>query len=172
MGLIRVTGGSEGVKEYLENGEKQGREQTRDELDERIVLSGDLEIVDRIVNEMTNEGDKYLHITHSFKEDSLPIEVLQNLSNEVEEFFLAGYKKEEYCYYSEVHLPKIKSLIDQVTGDEKIRVVHFHAIIPKISEINKISSENSRSVEEIAGAAEHLSKMTENLNSKLGEFRT
>lgn len=45
-------------------------------------------------------------------------------------------------------------------------------IITKISEINKISSENSRSVEEIAGAAEHLSKMTENLNHKLGEFRT
>ncbi len=45
-------------------------------------------------------------------------------------------------------------------------------IITKISEINKISSENSRSVEEIAGAAEHLSKMTEHLNSKLGEFRT
>lgn len=45
-------------------------------------------------------------------------------------------------------------------------------IINKISEINKISSDNSRSVEEIAGAAEHLSKMTENLNSKLGEFRT
>ena len=45
-------------------------------------------------------------------------------------------------------------------------------IITKISEIIKISSENSRSVEEIAGAAELLSKMTEHLNSKLGEFRT
>ena len=50
--------------------------------------------------------------------------------------------------------------------------VDIEKIINKISEINKISSENSRSVEEIAGAAEHLSKMTENLNDKLGEFRT
>ena len=45
-------------------------------------------------------------------------------------------------------------------------------MIGQIAEINKISSDNSRSVEEIAGAAEHLSKMTENLNNKLGEFRT
>ncbi|WP_041956162.1 methyl-accepting chemotaxis protein [Sulfurospirillum arsenophilum] len=52
------------------------------------------------------------------------------------------------------------------TGDE------IEIIITKISEINKISVENSRSVEEIAGAAEHLSRMTENLNHKLGEFRT
>ena len=52
------------------------------------------------------------------------------------------------------------------TGDE------IEIIIDKIGEINKISTENSRSVEEIAEAAEHLSKMTENLNHKLGEFRT
>ena len=52
------------------------------------------------------------------------------------------------------------------TGDE------IETIINKIGEINKISTQNSRSVEEIAGAADHLSKMTENLNHKLGEFRT
>lgn len=52
------------------------------------------------------------------------------------------------------------------TGDE------IEIIITKISEINKISTDNSRSVEEIASAAEHLSRMTENLNHKLGEFRT
>ena len=41
-----------------------------------------------------------------------------------------------------------------------------------VSEINDISSQNARSVEEIASAAEHLSRMTEALNSKLSEFRT
>ena len=71
------------------------------------------------------------------------------------------------------------SLIDAVTAiseqtvDSYVRTGNdLDTIITKISEITKISSENSRSVEEIAGAAEHLSKMTENLNSKLGEFRT
>ncbi|MBP1681381.1 MAG: methyl-accepting chemotaxis protein [Proteobacteria bacterium] len=46
------------------------------------------------------------------------------------------------------------------------------AMINDVSQINDISSENARSVEEIAGAAEHLNKMTEILNLKLSEFRT
>ena len=41
-----------------------------------------------------------------------------------------------------------------------------------ISNINHISTENARSVEEIAAAAEHLNKMTDTLNNKLAEFRT
>ncbi|WP_263832343.1 methyl-accepting chemotaxis protein [Sulfurospirillum oryzae] len=45
-------------------------------------------------------------------------------------------------------------------------------MIGDISQINDISSENARSVEEIAGAAEHLNKMTEMLNLKLSEFKT
>ncbi len=45
-------------------------------------------------------------------------------------------------------------------------------MISDVTQINDISSQNARSVEEIAGAAEHLSKMTEMLNLKLSEFRT
>ena len=45
-------------------------------------------------------------------------------------------------------------------------------MIDNVAQINDISSQNARSVEEIAGAAEHLSKMTEMLNLKLSEFRT
>jgi methyl-accepting chemotaxis protein len=45
-------------------------------------------------------------------------------------------------------------------------------IVRKVDDINEISSSNTRSVEEIASAAEHLYKLTEELNSKLGEFRT
>jgi len=45
-------------------------------------------------------------------------------------------------------------------------------IMQDISKINKISGENSRSVEEISSAAEHLDRMTDELNSKLGEFKT
>jgi methyl-accepting chemotaxis protein len=70
-------------------------------------------------------------------------------------------------------------IIDTVTNITEHTVDNYietgkdiEKVISQIAEINKISSENSRSVEEIAGAAEHLSKMTENLNSKLSEFRT
>lgn len=45
-------------------------------------------------------------------------------------------------------------------------------IINGVGQINDISSQNARSVEEIAAAAEHLSRMTETLNLKLSEFRT
>ena len=49
---------------------------------------------------------------------------------------------------------------------------NVNEIMEGISNINQISSENARSVEEIASAAEHLNKMTDALNSKLSVFRT
>ena len=42
----------------------------------------------------------------------------------------------------------------------------------QVSIISKISSQNARSMEEIASAAEHLNEMTETLNNKLNEFKT
>ncbi len=45
-------------------------------------------------------------------------------------------------------------------------------IVEQVSTINTISTQNARSMEEIASAAEHLNSMTETLNNKLGEFRT
>lgn len=45
-------------------------------------------------------------------------------------------------------------------------------IITSIEEINGLSTQNARSVEEIASAAEHMNKMTETLKDKLDEFRT
>ncbi len=45
-------------------------------------------------------------------------------------------------------------------------------ITTQVSIISGISSQNARSMEEIASAAEHLNEMTETLNNKLNEFRT
>lgn len=44
-------------------------------------------------------------------------------------------------------------------------------IVDLVTNINAITSENARSVEEIASAADHLSKLAENLNLKLGQFQ-
>ncbi|WP_060825801.1 methyl-accepting chemotaxis protein [Sulfurospirillum cavolei] len=44
-------------------------------------------------------------------------------------------------------------------------------IVDLVTNINAITSENARSVEEIASAADHLSKLAENLNAKLGQFQ-
>jgi methyl-accepting chemotaxis protein len=63
--------------------------------------------------------------------------------------------------------------ITENTVDDYLKTGHdIEMIIVKIGEITNISTENSRSIEEIATAAEHLNTMTENLNHKLGEFRT
>jgi len=45
-------------------------------------------------------------------------------------------------------------------------------IISQMDSINTLSSSNARSVEEIASAAEHLHKLTEQLNTQLESFRT
>jgi methyl-accepting chemotaxis protein len=45
-------------------------------------------------------------------------------------------------------------------------------IVSQVSEINEISSNNARNVEEIAAAAEHLNSMTDELHSKLEVFKT
>ncbi|MDQ1341275.1 MAG: methyl-accepting chemotaxis protein, partial [Campylobacterota bacterium] len=47
----------------------------------------------------------------------------------------------------------------------------IEAIAKQIEEINVISSENARSVEEISAAADHLNKMTENLSSRLEVYK-
>ena len=44
-------------------------------------------------------------------------------------------------------------------------------IVGLVSNINNLTSENARSVEEIASAADHLSKLAESLNAKLNQFR-
>jgi len=40
-----------------------------------------------------------------------------------------------------------------------------------VSNINTLTSQNARSVEEIAAAADHLSRLAENLNNKLNQFQ-
>jgi len=46
------------------------------------------------------------------------------------------------------------------------------AIATQINEINELSSQNARNVEEIASAAEHLNSMTDNLHTQLETFKT
>ncbi len=46
------------------------------------------------------------------------------------------------------------------------------AIATQVNEINELSSQNARNVEEIAAAAEHLNSMTDNLHTQLETFKT
>lgn len=59
-----------------------------------------------------------------------------------------------------------------VSVENSAKIVHdTDKIVTLVTNINSITSENARSVEEIAAAADHLSKLAENLNAKLGQFK-
>lgn len=61
---------------------------------------------------------------------------------------------------------------DKTVNDFEKTGKDVEAIVEKVAQINTISSNNARNVEEIAAAADHLNSMTEELNSKLETFRT
>ena len=59
-----------------------------------------------------------------------------------------------------------KNVVDYIkTGDNVTEILN------DTNNINVISSQNTKSIEEIAAAAEHLNKMTETLNNKLDKFK-
>src|SRR6187402_1933065 len=129
--LVRVDGAKEGIREYLEKGHKQGREFSRDMLDERLVLSGDLEVTDKIITNMTTDADRYLHVTLSFKEDYVSQETLDAVVRDFRTFAFSAFDGDEYNMYAEAHLPKIKSYLNRQTGELVERKPHIHIVIPK-----------------------------------------
>ncbi|WP_293042078.1 LPD7 domain-containing protein [Paraburkholderia sp.] len=131
--LIRLSGHHDGVKEYLENGRKVGREHDRDEMDERVVLAGDLDLTNAVIQSIdaAPNVDRYLSITLSFKEDHVDRETLLQIARDFEAFALHAYRPDEYCFYAEAHLPRIKSYIDKSTGQLVERKPHIHIVIPK-----------------------------------------
>lgn len=42
-----------------------------------------------------------------------------------------AYEDEEYNFYAEAHLPKIKSVVDRKTGEPVERKPHIHIFIPR-----------------------------------------
>ncbi|NCB54498.1 MAG: methyl-accepting chemotaxis protein, partial [Epsilonproteobacteria bacterium] len=93
-------------------------------------------------------------------------------SHKVEDLANRAHKVESSLQESFQLIDAVTQITENTVDDYLKTGNEIEIIIAKIAQINKISTENSRSVEEIASAADHLSKMTENLNQKLGEFRT
>lgn len=130
--LIRANGGESGIKEYLEKGQTKNRFYDRDQLDYRLILDGDIEIMDSIISNIDSDGERYHHFTLSFKEDNIPDETLQKINDEFKEFITQGYAENEIYFYSEAHLPKIKSYTAK-NGNLIGRKPHIHAIVPRFN---------------------------------------
>lgn len=163
--LIRVSGAKTGIKEYLEKGHKQGREHSRDELDERVILAGDLDFTDQLINGMEVDGERYLHVTLAFKEDELSEETLRNITEDFRKFAFAAYGESEYNFYAEAHLPRIKSYVSQKTGELVERKPHIHIVIPKTNLL-------SQGFLNPLGMVEHnerfIDALQEHINNKYG----
>ncbi|MFZ7203384.1 LPD7 domain-containing protein [Avibacterium avium] len=132
--IVEIGGGNSGIAEYLEKGLKQGRLFSRDELDQRIVLDGDLELTDKIINSIADNGqERYLHITLSFREDDISNDLLQSITTDYKSLLMSAYSDDEFNFYAEAHLPKIKSIEDSKTGKMIERKPHIHIVIPEIN---------------------------------------
>lgn len=131
--LVRIRGYHDGIKAYLEKGQKQGREMERDEMDERVILAGDLDLTNDIIQSIDTDAERYLNVTLSFKEDEVDRELLGEIVREFEAFAFAAYRRDEYNFYAEAHVPRIKSYTDRKTGEPVERKVHIHVVIPEIN---------------------------------------
>jgi Ti-type conjugative transfer relaxase TraA len=148
MAIFEFGGGNTGIKEYLEEGKKQGRELSRDEIDQRIVLEGDLDICDRIIQSRETEAERYDHITLSFKEKDMTPEMMKAIAADVKEFVSAAYGKDELYFYAEAHMPKTATEQKWNVETRKYETVerrpHIHFVIPKT---NMVTGERASPLE-------------------------
>ncbi|CAM3685501.1 AAA family ATPase [Polaromonas hydrogenivorans] len=135
MAVFAFGGGNSGIKEYFEDGKKQGRTLSRDQIDQRIVLEGDLDICDSIIHSRDSEHERYDHITLSFKEKDISIEVLQAITADFKNFINQAFGEDEIYLYAEAHMPKMATE-QKWNSKTKLyetvaRYPHIHFVIPK-----------------------------------------
>lgn len=141
--LARVNSAAGGIKEYLESGKKRGREFDRDLIDERVPITGDIDLLDSVISsiETKQEGDdRYLHITLGFAEQFTEAEscapgqinaaLMAQVTEAYREALMAAYDPSEYMFYAEAHIPKVTHELNARTGDYETRLPHIHIVIP------------------------------------------
>ena len=163
--LIRVRGNNDGVKEYLEKGQKHDREFGRDEMDERVILAGDLDLTDALIQTIATDAERYLHITLAFKEDELSRDVLAEITRDFEAFMFAAYRPDEYNFYAEAHVPRLKSYADRKSGELVERKVHIHIVVPSL---NRLTGRRLDPFGKVDQQTRFLEAFQEHVNAKYG----
>lgn len=163
--LIRVRGHHGGIKEYLEKGQRHDREFERDGMDERVILAGDLDLTNDIIESIDTESERYLHVTLSFKEDEIAREILQEIVREFEAFAFSAYRSDEYAFYAEAHVPRVKSYTDRRSGDFVERKVHVHIVIP---ETNLLTGRRLEPFGKVDRNNHFINAFQEHINAKYG----
>jgi len=163
--LIRVRGYHDGIKAYLEKGQKQDREFERDEMDERVILAGDLDLTNSIIQSIDTEAERYINVTLSFKEDEVSRELLGEIVREFEAFAFAACRPDEYNFYAEAHVPRLKSYADRRSGELIERKVHVHVVIP---EVNLLTGRRLYPFGKVDHNERFLEAFQEHINAKYG----
>jgi len=93
-------------------------------------------------------------------------------SKEIQALAITATEVEEKINETVSIVDEAVSATDRTVTDFEKTGTDIEIIVTQISQINEISSQNARNVEEIAAAAEHLNSMTDDLHAKLETFHT
>lgn len=149
--LIRISGASEGLAEYLRNGVKKGEPLKRLERDIPIPLLGSLdafEACEKYAKDRVDyAGGNFRHITFSFSSRDMEkkstmseeerIAFYQQIIQDFINFYMPGYEPEEYVAYGEAHRPltkteaKRKYFIEEEQKNWEVRHPGKHMAISK-----------------------------------------
>ena len=125
------SGVGKGIRDYY----LYGTDGDRYIKDERVVLSGNLNTLTKTIDiaHQMNYKETYRNIVISFSEDNIPKDTMLNIVEDFKKQYMAGYSNDEYVFYAEAHLPKIKNKINNETGEITNRKPHIHITIPTYS---------------------------------------
>ncbi|MGL4188084.1 MAG: hypothetical protein ACRCTM_04285 [Sphaerotilus sulfidivorans] len=123
--IIRLQEDSASLPRYLRMGRRLDNDWIRDEKDRRLILRGHLTLLERALC----HDPVVQHMVLSFAEDHVPAETLESIVQSLEEFLFCAYESDEYLWYVEAHLPRLKSRIDEDTGSSRLRYPHLHVAI-------------------------------------------
>lgn len=148
--LIRVTGSSDGLAEYLRDGIKQGEPLKRTERDIPIPLIGSLDLLEQYekaaLDVVDYKGGNMKHITFALsprdmeKINKMDEEERRNLYRNIIydfiRFYAPGYNEEEMLTYAEIHRPLTKKdkRRDYLIEQELIRNKGHEAVSLKTKE--------------------------------------
>jgi methyl-accepting chemotaxis protein len=93
-------------------------------------------------------------------------------SEDIQELANLAQKVEDRISQTVTSVNDASKASDSAVKDFEKTAKNIEIIVVKVEDINKISSVNARSVEEIAAASEHLNNLTDELNKKLEIFNT
>lgn len=99
-------------------------------------------------------------------------EIMKKSAVEIQALGLRAENTQTLMLKTVDNMNETKALALRTASDAKEGSAKASEVMKRISNIHQLSTTNARSVEEIASAAEHLSKLSESLSQTLSAFKT